>query len=232
MATNLPDPTELRGASVTGRGGVPLGRVDDVYLDKENGRALWAAVETGAGGHVVLVPLAAADHRDGALRLPYTSAQVRDAPLHDPHVQISADDERRLLDHYDVPYPDGAGDTMTRSEEELHVGTRTVATGRVRVRKRVVTEMATVTVPVSHEELTIEREDLDEDDGEAPAGSGLSSTEHEIILYAERPVVTTRVVATERVRIGTRTVHEEQEVSGQVRKEKIDLEQPGPVDRP
>jgi uncharacterized protein (TIGR02271 family) len=47
---------------------------------------------------------------------------------------------------------------MTRSEEQLHVGTEKVETGRARLRKHVVTEQVTKTVPVSHEEVTVTRE--------------------------------------------------------------------------
>ncbi len=51
-------------------------------------------------------------------------------------------------------------DAMTRSEEELRVGTREREAGRARLRKYVVTENVTKTVPVSHEEVRIEREPI------------------------------------------------------------------------
>ena len=53
--------------------------------------------------------------------------------------------------------PEG-GEYLTRSEEQLHVGTEKVETGRARLRKYVVTENQTVTVPVSHEEVRVVRE--------------------------------------------------------------------------
>ena len=49
---------------------------------------------------------------------------------------------------------------MTRSEEELTVGTRQREAGRARLRKYVVTEMVTKTVPVKREEVRIEREPI------------------------------------------------------------------------
>ena len=48
-------------------------------------------------------------------------------------------------------------DAMTRSEEQLHVGTEQVEAGRARLRKYVVTENVSTTVPVSHEEVRVER---------------------------------------------------------------------------
>ena len=49
-------------------------------------------------------------------------------------------------------------DAMTRSEEELRVGTQERETGRVRLRKYVVEDEVTQTVPVKREEVRIERE--------------------------------------------------------------------------
>src|ERR1051326_3007528 len=51
-------------------------------------------------------------------------------------------------------------DAMTRSEERLNVGTESVEAGRARLRKYVVTENVTQTVPVSHEEVRLEREPI------------------------------------------------------------------------
>jgi hypothetical protein len=46
-------------------------------------------------------------------------------------------------------------DAMTRSEEHLEVGTRQVESGRARLRKHVVTENVTQTVPTAHKELRL-----------------------------------------------------------------------------
>ena len=44
MAVNVSDPREMSGATVTGRGGEKLGKIDTVYLDNETQRPEWAAV--------------------------------------------------------------------------------------------------------------------------------------------------------------------------------------------
>ena len=114
-------------------------------------------------------------------------------------------------------------DAMTRSEEQLHVGTEQVESGRARLRKYVVTENVTQTVPVSHEEVRLEREPVtDANRGAATSGSDISEEEHEVTLHAERPVTSKETVAVERVRLGTETVTEQQEVSETLRKEQID----------
>jgi uncharacterized protein (TIGR02271 family) len=118
------------------------------------------------------------------------------------------------------PAADGA---MTRSEERLHVGTEQAEAGRARLRKYVVTENVTQTVPVSHEEVRLEREPVtDANRGAATSGSDSSKDEHEVTLRAERPVVNKETVPVERVRLGTETVTEDHEVSETLRKEQID----------
>ena len=99
---------------------------------------------------------------------------------------------------------------MTRSEEELRVGTRQREAGRARLRKYVVTEMVTKTVPVSHEEVRIEREPItDANRGDALDGPAISEEEHEVVLHEDEVVVDKQTVAKERVRLGTETVTEE-----------------------
>ena len=116
-------------------------------------------------------------------------------------------------------------DAMTRSEEELRVGTTQRETGRARLRKYVVTENVTQTIPVQREEVRIEREPItDANVGEAMDGPAISEEEHEVTLHAERPVVEKEAVPVERVRLDTETVTEQETVSESVRKEQIDTD--------
>lgn len=116
-------------------------------------------------------------------------------------------------------------DAMTRSEERLKVGTEQVATGRARLRKHVVTENVTTTVPVTREEVRLEREPItDENRAEAGSGPDLSDEEHEVVLNEERVVVNKETVPVERVRLDKETVVENETVSDSVRKEEIDLD--------
>ncbi|MEV7555531.1 PRC and DUF2382 domain-containing protein [Amycolatopsis sp. NPDC089917] len=110
--------------------------------------------------------------------------------------------------------------TMTRSEERLNVGTEQVETGHVRLRKYVVTEEQQVTVPVSHEEVRIEREPIT---GAAGGKAEIAEDEQEVVLHAEKPVVNKETVAVERARLKTETVTEDQTVSGKVRKEQFEV---------
>ena len=123
-------------------------------------------------------------------------------------------------------------EAMTRSEERLNVGTRTEETGRARLRKYVVTENVTETVPVSREEVRVEREPItDANVGNAMDGPAISEEEHEVTLRAERPVVEKEAVPVERVRLDKETVTEQERVSADVRKEEIEVDGPGTTDR-
>jgi uncharacterized protein (TIGR02271 family) len=123
-------------------------------------------------------------------------------------------------------------DAMTRSEEQMHVGTERREVGRARLRKYVVTEEVQQTVPVRHEEVRIEREPItDENRDSAMAGPDISEAEHEVTLHEERPVTRTETVPVERVRMSTEERADEETVRGQVRKEQIDTEGVDPDQR-
>ena len=114
---------------------------------------------------------------------------------------------------------------MTRSEEELRVGTRAREAGRVRLRKYVTTEQVTQTVPVQREEVRLEREPItDANVDAATSGPDISEEEHEVTLHEETPVVEKRVVPRERVRLDTDTVTDQRQVGEEVRKEQIEVE--------
>lgn len=133
------------------------------------------------------------------------------------------------VDHGPVasePAPDvRADEAITRSEEELRIGLERRERGRVRLRKYVVTEQVTKTVPVRREVLRVEREPITEPSrpGTLPE-SAISEEEHEVLLYAEEPIVEKRVVPKERVRLHTELVEDQREISAELRKEQIETE--------
>jgi uncharacterized protein (TIGR02271 family) len=204
------------------------------------------------GTSETFVPLTDASIDGGTLRVPYEKAKVKDAPRVDAEQgHLSPDEEAELYRYYGIgtgtDVDSGTGTTgrtgtdtnpqgtvghdtsgpttdaaMTRSEEQLRVGTEQVETGRARLRKFVVTENVTTTVPVSREEVRIEREPItDANLGDALDGPAISEEEHEVVLHAERPVVAKEAVPVERVRLDTQTVTDQETVTDSVRKEQI-----------
>ena len=138
----------------------------------------------------------------------------------------NAGDRARTAGGHDTTGPN-TDDAMTRSEEQLRVGTEKVATGRARLRKFIVTENVTTTVPVTREEVRVVTEPItDANRDEAMSGGDLTSEEHEMVLTEERVVVQKEVVPVERVRLDKETVTEQQQVTEEVRKEQIESDTP------
>ena len=233
-------------ADVYAPGGDKIGSAGQVYLDDRSGNAEWLSVKTGLfGTGESFVPLHEATLNGDRLEVPYSKAQVKDAPRINVDRDLSPAQEDELYTYYglspagDDPARGGTfsnddrGDTsgpntdnaMTRSEERLVAGTRTEQAGKARLRKYVVTEQQRTTVPVTREEVTLRREPItDANVGKALDGPEISEEEHEVTLHAERPVVDTEAVPVERVRLDKQTVTDQETVSGDVRKEQIEFE--------
>jgi len=258
----LEDVKDWRGQNVLGSDGEKIGSLEDIYLDRSSGEPEWAAVKTGLfGSNLNFVPIDGADLGDNGVRVAYDKAKVKDAPNVEADGELSPEEEERLYTHYGRGYDDWDGqtdrtadldadhdhdhetvgrdtsgpttdDAMTRSEEELRVGKTQREVGRARLKKHIVTENVTTTVPVQREEVRIEREPItDANVGDALDGPDLSEEEHEVTLHAEEVVVDKDVVAKERVRLDKDTVVEEREVSEEVRKEVIDADTGDATDR-
>jgi uncharacterized protein (TIGR02271 family) len=242
MTNTFDDYNTWIGRPAVDRTGDKIGKVSQVYVDDVSGRPEWLAINTGLfKSHSSFVPLQGATSDGDQLMVAYDKAMVKDAPQvdDDGNGLIDPTVEQQLYEYYgggagvetaaatggrDLSGPE-TDDAMTRSEEQLRVGTVSQERGRVRLRKYVVTENVQTTVPVSHEEVRIEREPINEANrGAAMSGSDLSEEEHEVVLNEERPVVEKEVVPQERVRLAKETVTGEEQVTEQVRKEQIDTQ--------
>jgi uncharacterized protein (TIGR02271 family) len=244
------DLNRLHGRTVRTTSGDKIGKVAQVYLDDQTGAPEWVTVRTGLfGTKESFVPLAAARFERDELVVDVPKQRVNGAPRLDEDGHLSEAQEAEIYRYYGISpgteqYGSGrtyAGDrdrhqdiaerttddAMTRSEERLRTGTERVDTGRARLRKYVVTDIEQVQVPVSHEEVRLEREPVTEANRDAAhSGPAISESEHEVTLRAERPVVETEAVPVERVRLGKETVTDTETVSGEVRKEQIEVDNP------
>jgi len=101
-----------------------------------------------------------------------------------------------------------------------------VQRGEVRLRKEVVTENQTVNVPVSREELVIERTS-----GTGPASGEIGRGEEiRVPLSEERVRTEKQPVVNEEVRVGKRRVQSNEQVSDQLRHEELRVDKEGQVD--
>jgi uncharacterized protein (TIGR02271 family) len=228
---------EWRGANLVDRDGDKIGTIDEIYLDSQSNEPEWALVNTGLfGTKSTFVPIRDASREGDDLQVPVEKAQVKDAPSIDPDGRLSQQEESELYRHYGLDYSSGGdvdgrgdgdrdGDAMTRSEEELRVGTTKRESGRVRLRKYVETEAVEQTVPVQREEVRIEREPITDDNRDAAlSGPAISEDEHEVVLHEEEVVAEKQTVPKERIRVETDQVTDERQVSDTLRKEQIAID--------
>jgi uncharacterized protein (TIGR02271 family) len=249
MTTDMTHAYDWQGRTLKDRNGDKIGTIDSVYVDQQTDKPEWALVNTGLfGTKSSFVPIAGASPRGEDVVVQVEAQQVKDAPRMDADQGLSEQQEAELFRHYGIEYTtegsvtatedgqasgrgpvghDTSGpttdDAMTRSEEELRVGTARRERGRARLRKYVVTEQVQQTVPVQREEVRVEREPItDANADRALSGPEISEEEHEVVLHEEEPVVEKRTVPKERVRMDKEAVTEEAQVSEEVRKEQIE----------
>lgn len=241
------DLTRVIGAEAFSETGEKIGKVGQVYVDDETSEPAWATVQTGLFGmKESFVPLQRASYDGDHLTVPYGKDEVKDAPSIDPDGHIEREEETALYRHYglepgttDTRATTGTAgttessgapdDAMTVSEEHLTACTTQETTGKARLRKYVTTEDVTETVPVRKERAVLETEPVTEENVDrATDGPAFTEREHEVTLHEERPVVAKEETPVERVRLRTESETGEETVTGQVRKEHVDVE--GDVD--
>lgn len=219
--------------------GSKIGHVHHVYVESD-GQPLFLGIKTGwiFGRHYV-VPVSSAQVNDAkeTVKLPYTEAQIKDAPNFEEDADLLEADHLRLFSYYDVTQPASYSATPSASipakenmaesqtiklkEEELKVGKRQVEAGGVRLRKIVRTEIVNQPVELQREEIVIER----------VAGNDAAATDDDfeeediyIPLRREEAVVEKTAHVREEVRVGKKTEVDRQTVQGELRKEDVQID--------
>lgn len=229
---------EWIGHDVIDNDGSKIGSIVEIYIDDDSGLPEWVAIKTGWFGHKLsFAPLAGATSRGEDMYLPLSKDKVKNAPKIDPDGGLDMSEEDELYRYYGrqptvaggEPYAaeaDVAGETMTRSEEQLRVDKVSRERGRARLRKYVVTEDVTLTVPIQREEVRVVREPISEADRETVTTSGeLREQDQEVVLHEEEVRAHKEVVPKERVRLEKDVATEEREVSEELRKERIEVDE-------
>ncbi len=109
-------------------------------------------------------------------------------------------------------------------EEQLVAATRAEEMGHVRVHKEVVEERQTITAPVTHEEVHVERVGVQRQPV-LSAGDAFTAAEIEVPVMGEELVTSKRAVVVEEVRLHKEAVTEQQQVTDTVRKERVTVDQ-------
>jgi uncharacterized protein (TIGR02271 family) len=159
------------------------------------------------------------------------------SPKQDKHEHPGGDVPHRHNEGDELAVHDMAGSETMRSEtdrtlqlreEELQARKQTVETGKVRIGKEVVSEQQTLDVPVTREEVTIDRRPV----ARTPADGSIGESNETIRVpvHEEQVSVEKRAVVTEELEIGKRKVQETKQVSGTVRREEARIENQGDID--
>lgn len=212
---------DVRGWKVVARDGDTIGKVDDLLIDTTARRVRYLGVDLDRG-------LLSGRSHSGHVLIPIENVRL------DRHKRVLLDSlgshEIFSLPAYEASSFGAHLDTerearLTLSEEELAVGKRRVASGEVEVGKRVETQHVRESVPVTREEVTIERR---------PA-TGMSTAptieegEIHVPLSHEEVIVEKRVVPKEELVIKKHQVQGEQVVEDEVRRERVEVNRTGDV---
>jgi uncharacterized protein (TIGR02271 family) len=238
---------QMKGQPVFSADNEKIGGIEEIFLDDQTNQPEWIGLGSGGifGSKRVVVPVETANVQNDGLHVPYSKDQVKGTPAIKGD-EIDQKTEQQLYTHYGLNYsqhrsetglaagrsaggPSGTGRsqqrqrddaTITRSEEEMRVGKRDVDAGTVRLRKFVETEPVTEQVQLRQERVDIEREPVNK-----PARGGqLGDQEVDVNLRREEPVVEKNVVEKEQIRARKRDEMTTEDVGGEVRKERVDIE--------
>src|SRR4051812_49574387 len=115
-----------RGRTLVDRDGDKIGKIEDVYLDRNSGDPEWVAVKTGLfGSNVSFVPIRDASAEGDDVRVSHEKDQVKDAPNVAADGELSPEEERRLYQHYGrSDYDEWTGDSEDRTEATFGRDTR------------------------------------------------------------------------------------------------------------
>lgn len=243
----------LIGYDVEDSLGASVGTVHNLWND-ESGQPYFLGVKTGwlfGKNHVVPVASAEVNNASRLVRLPFTEEQIKNAPSFDEAADIAEDDQKSIFSYYGLERETYSGPNRTRSEwmenrtdsgttglvedrtvqlkeEQVKIGKRQVEAGGVRLHKIVRTETVNQPVELQREEIVIER--LPGNNASVTGEVRFEEEDIFIPLRREEAVVEKGTRVREEVRIGKRTEIDRQQVTSEVRKEDLEIDQK--ADRP
>lgn len=241
---------DYHGKTLVDSEGEKVGTVSQLYEDTDTGAPEWVLVKTGLlGTSETFVPVANATSEGDQLRVPYTKSQIKDAPNVEASGELSTQDEDRLYQHYGLNrsttrsgsgLPAGGGASgegyvrppsglerrsMQLREEELQARKQRVQTGEVRLGKDVVTEQRQMDVPVTREEVFVERKP---GEGRPAEGGEIGKDETVSVPVSEEQVqVEKQAKVREEVSLGKQEVQGTKRVEGDVKREEARIDTEG-----
>jgi uncharacterized protein (TIGR02271 family) len=205
--------------------------VDDGETHATTGGAAAAGAVTGGVIGLAGGPLGAAIGAVGGAIVGAASERIMhsDDDRERAHAGVDHDhDHEHDHDHNPLDEESGSRERMQLREEELTARTTPVQTGQVTVGKEVVSEQRTIDVPVTREEVYVERTPVERRPADTPIDENSSRT-IDVPVREEQVSVDKQSVVYEEVGVGKRNVTDTQQVSGTVRREEARIEHDGDV---
>ncbi len=218
-----------------------IGTTTAIWMDRRNQPAFIGVKTSKLFGKTHVIPAFAAEvnHEAHRIRIPCRGDVVSDAPTYATDAQLDVNAERDIIDyfrskgclggaapgwpHYEEKQESRAAGqaTIPLHEEDVKVGKRTVEAGGVRLRKVVRRETVQQPVELKREEIKVERVPAS---GQQVSGKAFQGEDVYIPLRREEPVVQKEARVREEVRASTASSTERRNVSGEVRKEDVEVE--------
>jgi len=226
---------DVRGWSVVGQDGDKIGKVDDLLVDTNARQVRYLGVDLDRGllsgrshsGHV-LIPIenVQLDRKDKVHLTSIGRNEILSLPTYEAgsfgRAQAGMAGASGRMDTERMDTDREA--RLTLSEEELAVGKRQVASGEVDIQKRVETQHVRESVPVMHEEVTVERRPVTGMSGTAPT---IGADEIRVPISHEEVIVEKRVMPKEELVIKKHQVQGEQVVEEDIRRERVEVNRTG-----
>jgi len=237
--------------NVVDQNGNKIGKLQCLWSDNTNQPA-YLGVQTGwlfGKTHVVPADQAQVNEASQTIRLPYSTEKIKEAPSYDPGAELDDTTEREIRNFYNLGRSSGQSnqpcgsesESTTHSrkaqqaraqesanvklhEEELKVGKRQVETGGVRLRKVIRTETVNQPVELQREEIVVERVPAKGESRSQQGGGDFQEEEIYIPLRREEAVIEKQTRVREEVRVSKKAQAERRTVSGQVRREDVEVE--------
>lgn len=96
---------DLRGRTLIDRDGAKIGKIHELYCNQEDDQPAWALVSSDLlDTSKTFVPIRRARKSGEDALVPFAKWQIKTAPRIEPDQELSEPEERRLYDHYGIPY--------------------------------------------------------------------------------------------------------------------------------
>lgn len=215
------------GVAAPGQKGIDL-KNDLLNLAVPGEQANYYAQELKAGRTVVSVRPEGSEqeaqahnllHQYSGYDYEHQTVETQTAAGYKPNTAATQTTANDMQDEFHQPR------SLKLREEQLNVTKEREQTGEVRLHKEVVTEQKNINVPVTHEEVVIERRAVTGGQVDnTPIGEGETIR---VPVSEEQVNVTKNTVATGEVSVGKRNVQETQQVTDTVKHEEARLDRQG-----